>query len=275
MKYVIVNGEIQKTEEVNLTSFFWNDPLLITEIVWFGFGGIPLLNEKTAQIILQLQNLSANIPALFLNQREFFRRIKRMLNKNRFYRTGLINIQLLISETETNFVLFPTPYSEVEFNYHKKGVLMNFAAIQKQSEKIFQAETNQARLLHYLANQKNKNTQIQHLVFLNEKEMVCDAGIANIYFIKKKILFTPSVETGCIADNLRMPVLEASKNIGLEIKESAEIIPESIYSMDEIFFTAEATGFYWVLGINNKRFVHSVSIQIHEELNHILKSKAQ
>ncbi len=99
MKYVIVNGEILKKEETNVTSFFWNDPLVLAEKIWFGFGGIPLFEEKTEQIIQQLQNLGANIPDLFLNQREFFRRIKRMLNKNRFYRTGLINIQILISDS--------------------------------------------------------------------------------------------------------------------------------------------------------------------------------
>jgi branched-chain amino acid aminotransferase len=248
------------------------DPLIISEKVWFGYGGIPLLKEKTEQIIFQLKNLGAVVPELFQNQKELFRRIKRMLNKNRFYRTGLINIQIMITNTETYFFLFATPHTEMEFKYFEKGVLVSLTDIQKQSKNILQTKMDQARFINLLAAVKSNDVHTQNFVFLNEKGMVCDAGLANIYFIQKNVLITPSLETGCITDNLRSLVLEASKKIGLEINESAEVDPESIYIMNEIFFAAEATGIQWVLGKNNKRFVHSVSLKIHKELNTILKS---
>lgn len=273
MEYVIVNGEILKKEEANLTSFFWNDPLIIDEKIWFGFGGIPLFTERLEQLVIRIQNLSAEVPSLFLNQRELFRRIKRMLNKNRFYRTGLIHIQLLISNSETDFVLFATPFEEMEFRYHEKGVLIEFAKNHKYSETQMLLTDNNKRIFNRLESAKNRDNFTQNFIFLNEKGIVCDAGVANVFFIKKNVLITPSAATGCIPDQLRKLILEAAGALKLQIVESEEVIPETIFKMDEIFFASEATGIQWVLGIETKRFVHSVSVQIHEELNKILKNK--
>ena len=51
MEYVIVNGEIIKKEEANFTSFFWNNPLIFTKEIWFGFGGIPLFAENQTKFL--------------------------------------------------------------------------------------------------------------------------------------------------------------------------------------------------------------------------------
>lgn len=274
MKFIIINGEVMNKEEANISSFYFNDLLIINEKVWFGFGGIPLLKEKMEQITQQLKDFGANVPALFLNQREFFRRIKRMLNKNRFYRTGLINFQILISKTETNFVLVATPFEQTEFIYHDNGILINFSDIHKYSKSPIQTKNSQANILELLATAKYRDLSVQKSFFLNETGMICDAGSANIFFVKNNVILTPSLETGCISDNIRVLVLEASKNIGLQINESTDIAPESVKKMNEIFIAAESTGIQRVLGIETKRFVHSVSLMIHKELNEILKKKA-
>ncbi len=273
MEYVIVNGEIIKKEEANLTPFFCNNPLIISEKMWFGFGGVPLFSEKMEQLASHMQNLGVDIPSLFLKQRELFRRIKRMLNKNRFYRTGLIHFQLLNSDSKTDFILFATPFEEMEFKYHERGVLIGLAENHKYSGTPIPIADNYKYFFYRLAEEKNKNSIIQNFIFLNEKGMVCDAGQANVFLIKKQTLITPSPDSGCISDSLRRLVLEAAGNFKLQLIESDEISPEMIYKMDEIFIAAESTGIYWVLGIDTKRFVHSVSGQIHEELNKILKSK--
>ena len=270
---MLINGEILIKDEANISSFFWNDPLLISDTVWFGFGGIPLFKEKIDQLIHQMQNLGALVPDLFLNQREFFRRIKRMLNKNRFYRSGLINIHIHISNSETNYTFYATPFEQTEFRYHEKGSLIAFSEIKKYSNSLIQIDAVRSRFIVQLAEAKNNDPLIHKLVFLNEKGVVCDAGMANIFLIRRNLLITPSPETGCISDNLRNLLLEAAKNIGLQINETDDIPPESCFKMDEIFFASESTGIHWVLGIETKRFVHQVSAKIHKELNEILKRK--
>ncbi len=273
MEYVIVNGEIVKKEEAELTSFFWKDPLLLTDKVWFGFGGIPLFTEKIEQLQQQLQVLGANTPELFLNQREFFRRIKRMLNKNRFYRTGLVHFQLLISNTETDFILYATPLEQSELAYHEKGILIRFANQQKYSKTPLVYADNLNRIFNRFATAGNEEAIVQNFVFLNENGMISNAGLANIFMIRNNVLTTPSLAAGCTPDNLRKPVLEAAGNLGFKLEEPEEILPETIFKMDEIFFAGEVTGIQWVLGIETKRFVHRVSAEIHEEINKILKSK--
>jgi len=273
MEYVIINGEIVKKDEAILTSFFWNDPLFITEKVWFGFGGIPLFDEKLDKLSKQLQIIGAITPPLFLNQREFFRRIKRMLNKNRFYRSGLIHFQLLIAGTETNFVLYATPFEQSEFRYHDSGILIRFAENHKFSKSSMLFADNFTRIFDQVAFAMIKEPAVQGFIFLNEKGLVCDAGLSNVFFVKKNTLLTPSLATGCIPDHLRKLIIEAAVNLHLQIIEPEEIIPETVSKMDEIFFAGEVTGIQWVLGIDTKRFVHPVSAQIHNEMNKILFNK--
>ncbi len=102
MAYVLANNNILKDSEANLTSFLLNAPFVVKHSIWFGFGGIPLLSENLAIIEQELKRLGYDLPPLFKNHRELFRLSKRMLNKNRFYRTGLITLQFFLNDDKLN-----------------------------------------------------------------------------------------------------------------------------------------------------------------------------
>jgi branched-chain amino acid aminotransferase len=61
--------------------------------------------------------------------------------------------------------------------------------------------------------------------------------------------------------------------MGLKTTESADIKREDIFHIDELFIASEETGIQWILGVENKRFVHEYSVSIHEKLNEYLKEK--
>ncbi len=273
MEFLIVNGEILRKEEANLTSFLWDEPLLLSRKMWFGYGGIPLFRENLQVIWEQLKPVGAALPNLLKNSRELFRITKRMLNKNKFYRSGWIHFQLFITKTAVNFVITSNAVEEFEIPISLQGSLVHFSQIRKNSRAPFNqlSFTNQAI---WMAEEVHiRNEQLHNSFFLNENDAVSDAVSANIYLIKNKTFITPALKTGCLEDVLRKHILKIASELKFSILETESLSAEEVFEMDEIFLAGEERGIEWVLGIGNKRFVKKTSIVVHRKLNEFLKGK--
>lgn len=273
MDYIILNGEIIKKTETGFTPFFWEEPFVISQKMWFGFGGIPLFQDNIHNIRLIFKTLNTEIPGLLNDERELFRITKRMLNKNRFYRSGIITILIYIGKTGVNSIISGVGFTEFDFPFSKQGLIVNF------SEFVKFTGNPLGRLSYYnvplwtTATSQIRETNHQNSIFLNEKGIVTDCISANIFMIRGKVLYTPSAETGCYTDILRNCILEIAPKLNLKITESDVIESDDVTRMNEVFLVSEEHGIQWVLGVGTKRFVHHYSEKIYELLNEYLKKK--
>jgi branched-subunit amino acid aminotransferase/4-amino-4-deoxychorismate lyase len=275
MNFIIVNGEVVKKSETGFIPFFWDEPFVITHKIWFGFGGIPLFQENIDNIKLILKTLNSDIPELFNDERELFRITKRMLNKNMFYRSGIITFNIYIGKTGINTIISSIAFSGFDFPISKKGLIINFSEFEKYSGNPLNQFAFANQTQWKFAESRNLGTPFNNSVFLNEKGVACDCISANIFMIKGKVLYTPSIETGCYTDSLRGLVLELAPETNLKVLESDEITKEDVLQMNEIFLASEEHGIQWVLGVGSKRYVHLYSEKIHELLNENLKKKVK
>ncbi|GAB1454366.1 hypothetical protein MASR2M47_44220 [Draconibacterium sp.] len=273
MDFLIINGEIVKKQETDFTPFFWDEPYVVTQKLWFGFGGIPMFHENIENIKTTLKTLNAQIPDLLNNERELFRITKRMLNKNRFFRSGIITCQLFIGQNVTNTTISSLAFTEFDFPFSKQGLIINFSELEKYSVNPL----NQFAFFNApswkFAQAQNREATFDNSIFLNEMGVVCDCISANIFMIKGKHLYTPSIETGCYTDILRSHIIEIASKMNLKVSESDSISKEDVFQMNEIFLASEEYGIQWVIGVENRRFVHSYSAKIHEYLNETLKKR--
>lgn len=273
MDFIIVNGDIVRKNETGFTSFFWEEPFVISQRMWFGFGGIPMLQENMHNIKLVFNTLNTEIPALFNDERELFRITKRMLNKNRFYRSGIITFLFYLGKTGVNSVISATGFTEFDFPFSKQGLLVNFSEFVKFTGNPFNKFGFFNVPLWTIATSKNRETNHQNSIFLNEKGIVCDCISASIFMIRGKVLYTPSPETGCYIDTLRNSIIEIAPKLNLKFSESDGIESDDVLRMNEVFLVSEELGIQWVLGVGSKRFVHHYSEKIYELLNDYLKKK--
>lgn len=273
MDFLIVNGEIVSKNEANLTGFLWDEPHIITQKMWFGFGGIPLFAENIAHIGRQLDTLNVPLPALFKNTREIFRLTKRMLNKNKFYRSGLISFRFFISLDKTDWIATSLAFPEFDFPFSMHGLLVNFSGYRKNSKLALNGFKAYNLDLWTAARAQIRDTQYHGSIIVNEKDRVCEGIAANIFMVRNDVLLTPSPDSGCYQDVLRPVVQALGKDLKLKIAESSKIQKADLFEMNEVFFASEEFGIQWVLGIENKRYVHRYSPQIHEKLNVYLKGK--
>ncbi|MEN8118375.1 MAG: aminotransferase class IV [Bacteroidota bacterium] len=275
MDFLIVNGEIVSKTEANLTGFLWDEPFTISQKVWFGYGGIPLFNENIDFISRQLQELKLLLPDNFRNTRELFRITKRMLNKNKFYRSGIVHFQLFISRDKINTLVTSIAFPEFEFPFSMHGLLVNFSGLKKNAELPLNRFQFYNMPNWVTAEAQNRDTQFHSSILVNEKNKVCGGLFSNIFMVKENVLYTPSFDTGCYEDTLRSVVIEQAHSMNLKVAETSGIGKEVLLSMDEIFFASEELGIQWILGVENKRFVHNYSAKIHEKINEYLKKKAE
>ncbi|MCF6356475.1 MAG: aminotransferase class IV [Draconibacterium sp.] len=273
MEFLIINGKVLRKEEANLTHLFWDEPFILSQKIWFGFGGIPLFNKNIDFLTQQLNVFNISVPGFLKNKRELFRITKRMLNKNKFYRSGIINIQLFIIDTKIDYVITSIGYPEFDFLFSKHGLHVNFSESKRRS-----ANDLNRHLFYNKTNWRIKQSQLRDSTFnnsilINEKGMISEGIGSNIFMIKENVLITPSLGSGCFEDTIRNIILETAPLLQLKTIELSNIKKEHIFEMNEIFFASEETGIQWILGVENKRFVNPVTKQIHQKLNDILKKK--
>ncbi len=94
---------------------------------------------------------------------------------------------------------------------------------------------------------KNMNDAL----LLNSKGFVVESARANIFFVKKQRLFTPSVQSGCLNGITRQRVLQLSREIGILSKIGLFKI-EDLRKADEIFLTNSVRGVIPVCVFENK-----------------------
>lgn len=274
MDFLIYNEEIVRREEINLSKFLYEKSFSLNQKIWYGFGGIPLFTENIQLIEKQVEVLKLPLPDIFSNKREFFRIAKRMLNKNKFYRSGFIEIHLFWQNENVETIITSNAFSFFNFPFFEEGVLITSSSHKKHSQNklnqfsFFNESIWETTLLEL------NGTYFKNAVLTNQTGAVCECSFSNIFFLKDKKIITPTLSAGCYNDSLRSVILKTAKLLKLVPVECDNIQLCELPKMDEIFLASEQTGIQWVLGFENKRFLHRYSDAIYEKLNEFLKEKA-
>jgi len=84
-------------------------------------------------------------------------------------------------------------------------------------------------------------------VFYNKDKIITECAIRNIFFIKNKVLYTPTLELGILSGVMREAVLNIADSLDIAIKETY-IHYNDINTMDEAFISSTGIGLlacYW------------------------------
>jgi branched-subunit amino acid aminotransferase/4-amino-4-deoxychorismate lyase len=98
-----------------------------------------------------------------------------------------------------------------------------------------------------------KNKGFDEAMVLNEDGYIAEAIMANIFWINNGIVYTPSLNTGCLPGITRDIILEIIRDLGIYIKEG-EFGLNEIKDAKEIFLTSCIKGVKPVRYINDRAF---------------------
>ena len=151
-------------------------------------------------------------------------------------------------------VLFPRPLPHVTPAQRRKGVKIILATIRRPSPLSHPA---QAKTLNYLNNLLAKQEAAERDAFeglmLTTGGHLAECSMSNLFFIKDRILYTPSLACGVLPGITRGVVLEVAPTLGLQPREG-RYRPESLYEADECFLTSSGVGILPVDTIDGRPF---------------------
>jgi len=190
------------------------------------------------------------------------------INKNNLS-NGLIKIIIVPIGEEFNEVEYYIFIRELP------NINTNLARIKFYSESIYPIFRFKPafKSLFYMGNmlaiKDAKSEGVFEPIFYNDKNIITEGAVRNIFFIKNNTIYTPNLNLGILDGVTRTKVLELGKKLNYKISESI-INYDDINEMDEAFITSTAIGVlpcYWD-GWNSN---HSITLNLKKHYNQMIK----
>jgi branched-chain amino acid aminotransferase len=124
-------------------------------------------------------------------------------------------------------------------------------------------------LQYAMAGRFAKEQKINDAIVLNSFGRICDTAVANIFIIKDKNIFTPSLSEGCIAGTMRRWMLEKLALNGFVVKEKV-LTKEDLLEANELFLTNAIHPVRWVKCFKEKTYENKNVRKIFEQVIPIL-----
>ena len=108
-------------------------------------------------------------------------------------------------------------------------------------------------LENVMALEEAKAKGFDEAIRFNERGEITSTAMANIFWVNNGEIFTPNLETGCLAGTTRALVIEIANEMGYEVSTLGEDFDEFIRA-DEVFLTSSGLGVSGVRRIDDETF---------------------
>ena len=156
-------------------------------------------------------------------------------------------------ETPT-VVLFHRPLPHITPSQRRKGIRLTLTTVRRPSPRSGPA---QAKTLNYLNSLLAKREAEERGAFeglmLTTGGHLAECSMSNLFFLKDRTLYTPSLACGVLPGITRGVVLDAAPTLGLQTREG-RYRPEVLYDADECFLTSSGVGILPVHAIDGRPF---------------------
>ncbi len=277
-EYYCYNGVFYKSDNnvVNLSNRALSYGDAFFETIFVSKKNIMFFEKHFERILFSAKILKLDIPEFFTI--EYLKnKIIDLLNRNKSFVGTRIKIVFfrdstgLYSPDNNNmaFLIFSVKLDNYLYTFNKKGIFINvYNDIQKPVNILSNIKTTNT-LLNVLAGIYKKEQNLDDVILLNQDGFVCETISSNIFVVKDNIIYTPSLDDGCVKGIMRENIIDVALNLKMSVIDEAHISLKDIETADEIFITNAISGLRWVLGYKQKRFYNSVSKNIFNALINI------
>jgi branched-chain amino acid aminotransferase len=221
-----------------------------------------------------MKQLGFNIPILFTPQL-LEAAILETVQKNKLLSLCRVRLQVYagsgglydIANQQPQYIIECFPLEQpslIELN--ENGLVLGIAeGLQKSSDSLANLKTSNALIYAMAARQATANKWNDALI-CNTCANIIESTIANIFWVKNDIIFTPPLSEGCIAGVMRRHIIARLAKNGIGVQESSLSI-DGIDEIDGVFLTNAIRRIKWVQCIGEKSFkMHSITSQLHDIL---------
>jgi branched-subunit amino acid aminotransferase/4-amino-4-deoxychorismate lyase len=209
------------------------------------------LQENSAKLNIDLTDFDEDIAKIALSQIILQNNLETGRARLTFFDESANGIWNLESQNKTGFLI-----TTADLRESKTEIRLTVSPFPVNSKSPLANVKSCNYLENLLAFDEAKKRGFDEAIRLNEKSEIASASMANIFWVKDEKIFTPSLETGCLAGTTRSFLLE-NFSIGGKITNFAEI-----NLADEIFLTSAGIGLKSVRKIDEKLFGNEITAKM-------------
>ncbi|MFI5305336.1 MAG: branched-chain-amino-acid transaminase [Nitrospiria bacterium] len=156
--------------------------------------------------------------------------------------------------------------------YYSQGIPSMIVSIRKISD---DSMSNRVKSCNYQNNilakiELNRHKMIEGFL-LNTQGFISEGTVSNVFIIKKGIILTPSMVSGCLEGITRNTVIDvAGKELGKNVQET-QISRYDFYTADECFITNTLMELMPVISVDGRLIGRGLPGSITQELSHQFK----
>ncbi len=227
------------------------------ERLWAGMDAL----EFTVPIHLTFEKLTAEIKALIKKNKLKEARIRLTVIRSD---GGIFNPK----NNTPNYIIEAIKLPEDNGSLNINGLQICIYGDALKSIDKFSSLKNNNYLPYFMGAKFAKQQQCNDALILNSKGNICDSTIANIFFIKENIIFTPALTEGSVAGVMRNWLINSLKLLDYKVEETT-VSTGLLYEADEVFLSNSIYNIRWVSSLENKKYTN-IEIQ---KINELLQRK--
>ncbi len=243
----------------------------IFETIKYKNGNLILKEEHFARLWKGMQMLQFDIPKL-LSPEKLENEITNLLHKNKLEaaRVRLTIIRgdggIYDAKNHTaNYIIEAIKLPEDNGPLNTNGLQLCLYEDAKKSIDAFSNLKTNNYLPYFMGALYAKAKKCNDALIVNSNGNICDSTIANVFYIKEKIVYTPALTQGCVAGVMRKYLIEKIRKLGFTVHESI-VTKADLVAADEIFLTNSIYNIRWVAGIEDKKYTNQIIWKISDDL---------
>lgn len=138
--------------------------------------------------------------------------------------------------TEPTVLVVATRYRPLPEDVYRRGFRAVMSSIRRNSQSPLPSMKCTSFLESLLARRQARVAGADEAVCLNERGLVAEASMSNIFVVKDGRLRTPGVDSGILPGVTREAVLEMAAGAGIG-REEGDITAHELFAADEVFLT--------------------------------------
>jgi len=135
---------------------------------------------------------------------------------------------------------------------YRDGFRVIISSFRRDSQSILSGLKSTSYLMNVMARQEARLAGADEAVCLNEKDLLAEASMSNIFVVAGGILRTPGLESGILPGITRQVVLELASQMGINCLEG-DIELDDIYKVEEAFLTSSLLEVMPLTRVGDKR----------------------
>jgi len=149
-------------------------------------------------------------------------------------------------------------------NKHQKGYKAMLSSIIQNKTSVSHLKT-----LNYghfrKASLEAKTNGYDEAILLNKQKYIVEGSASNVFFVRKGILCTPSIESGCLNGITRQLILKSASQLGIKCLKSQFTLRELIGS-DEAFLSNSLIEIMPLMSVNGQNIGQNVNKKMTEQI---------